>query len=324
VKAKHWLIATVVVVLLAAVVRSDYHIYVLSLAGLFSILTVGLNFTMGLCGLTSLGHAAFWGIGAYTAALLLLRTRIPFIVALVVGGLAGGLAGALLGVPSLKVRSFYLAITTIGFNQIVDLILNNWVNVTRGPDGLPGIPSPALGPFILDSPREKYMLIMCCLLLAVWAFSRIKESRVGRAFQAIKDDELAAELMGINIHYYKVLAFALGAAVAAIAGGLYACFIGYVSPDTFSNATSTLIVSMLLVGGPGSVWGAVIGGCLLEVLPEWMRFLRDYYMALYGFVVVIMALRMPGGLDGLFARVADHLQARIQRRQGKALAGKGV
>lgn len=303
---------------------SDYQTYVLSLAGIFSMLTLGLNVSMGLCGLISLGHAAFFGIGAYTTAILLVRVNIPFIPSLIMGGLVAAVFGALLGIPSLKVRAFYLAITTIGFNQIVALILNNWVALTRGPDGFPGIPLPSIGPFVFESPLAKYMLIMFFLLLSVWAFSRLKESRVGRGFQAIRDNDLAAALMGIDVHYYKVLAFALGAFVSGIAGGLYASFMGYISPDTFAPATSTLVVSMLLVGGPGSVWGPVFGGFVLEILPEWMRFLEDYYMALYGLIVVLVALKMPGGLNELFRRAAARIRSWRPGRRGDAVAGKGA
>lgn len=322
-KFKNLLIPIAISVVLPLVIRSEYWFYILTLASVFSILALGLNIVMGLCGQISLGHAAFWGIGAYTSGILLVKLQVPFIVALVAGGIMSAIFGVLLGIPSLKVRNVYLAITTIGFNFIVNAVMNNWITLTGGPDGLPNIPPPSFGPLTFRTMVGKYAVIVTILLLFVWGFSRFKDSRVGRALQAIKDDELAASHSGINVHYYKVLAFTMSAFVTGVGGALYASFIEYISPDTFAFASSPVLLSMLLVGGIGSTWGPVIGAFLLEILSEGLRFLRDYYMAIYGLLVVIMALRMPQGLAGLFSMLGEKIRASM-RQHRKAPAGKEV
>lgn len=325
-KSRHMLtvlVPIVVALIVPLIIRSEYKLYVVTMAGIYGILAISLNIVMGLCGMVSLGHAAFWAIGAYTAGFLLVRFHVPFLVALFAGAVLSGIAGAVLGVPSLKVRSLYLVVTTIGFNIIVELILNNWISVTGGPDGMPNIPPPSFGPLVINTPQGKYVLVALMLLLCIWAFSRIRASRVGRAFQAIKGNELAAQLSGVNVHYYKVLAFALSSAVAGIAGVLFACLVGYISPDTFMHSISSLFITMMLVGGSGSVWGPLIGAGLLQFLSEGMRFMKDYYMALYGLLTVIIAIRMPGGLEGLLRSAWDRFCTWVaQRREG--LAGKGA
>ncbi|HQJ24569.1 MAG TPA: branched-chain amino acid ABC transporter permease, partial [Bacillota bacterium] len=180
-----------------------------------------------------------------------------------------------------------------------ELIFNNWVTLTRGADGIPQIPPPSLGPIIFSTPIAKYYFIVSVMLISVLAFARIKDSRVGRAVQAIRDNEMAAESSGIDVRFYKILIFTISAFVAGISGGLLASFIGYISPDTFSPAASQTIVAMLLVGGPGTIWGAVVGGFMLQIIPEWMRFLKESYMALYGLLVAIIALKAPGGIGEL-------------------------
>ncbi|OQB48163.1 MAG: D-allose transport system permease protein AlsC [Firmicutes bacterium ADurb.Bin153] len=292
--------------------KTDYQMYVLSLGAISSILVISLNYLMGLCGLTSLGHAAFWGLGAYTTALLLTRLNFPFIVALLMGGIVSAMVGVLLGIPSLKIKNVYLVITTIGFNQILELIFNNWVPLTRGADGIPQIPPPSLGPIIFSTPIAKYYFIVSVMLISVLAFARIKDSRVGRAVQAIRDNEMAAESSGIDVRFYKILIFTISAFVAGISGGLLASFIGYISPDTFSPAASQTIVAMLLVGGPGTIWGAVVGGFMLQIIPEWMRFLKESYMALYGLLVAIIALKAPGGIGELVRTLTVDVLMRLK------------
>jgi branched-chain amino acid transport system permease protein len=303
-RIKHWFVIILVIIFLPILIVNPYQRYVISLGGIFCILTIGLNYVMGLCGQISLAHVAFWGVGAYVSALLVLRLNFPFILALLSAGIICLFLGAILGIPSLKIKGFYLAITTLGFSQIINLILNNWVDVTRGADGLPGIPPPGIGPFIFETPLEKYYVIMICLLFFIWTFIKVKDSRIGRAIQAIRDNELAAEVMGINTHYYKVLSFALSAFIAGIAGSLFAHFVGYVSPDNFLSTDCFKILCMLMIGGIGSTWGPIIGSLLIVILPEWLRFLRDYYIAIYGLAVVIIAIKMPNGIVGLAKQIS--------------------
>jgi branched-chain amino acid transport system permease protein len=323
-KFRDILVVAVVALLVPLIVHSEYHMFVLTNAAVYSAVIISLNIAFGLCGVFSLGHAAFWGIGAYTAANFLTRLQMPWVISLLAGGIVSALAGILLGIPSLKVRSFYLAVTTSGFNVIVNLCFVNWIALTYGSDGFPNIPPPFIGPYSIASTNGKYIVSIIVLLLLIWLFARIKNSRIGRAFQAIKDNELAADVSGINIHYYRVLAFAMSAFVGGVAGGLYASIQGYIAPDTFTGAQSTLLISMLLVGGYGSIWGPVLGSFFLQILSESMRFLADYYMVVYSLIVVIMALRFPGGLDALIRLVAGRLRSAWSERSCRTLPEKGV
>jgi branched-chain amino acid transport system permease protein len=315
-RLKHWIIAIVVLIVLPLIINSHYHRYVLTMAVIFSILIIGLNFLMGLCGQISLAHASFWGIGAYTSALLMIRLNFPFVIALIGAGIVSLVAGILLGIPSLKLRGFYLAITTLGFGEIVNLVLNNWTWLTRGPDGLPGIPPPSVGPFVFTNNLEKYYVVMAIFLFTLWMFEKIKNSRVGRAIQSIRDNELAAEAMGVNTRYYKVLSFALSTFVAGLAGGLFAHFVGYISPDNFVNTQSFTAIGMLILGGSGTTWGPVIGATLLNVLPEWLRFLRNYYIAIYGLAIVVIAIKMPTGIVGVLKSKFSNVPQRSVKKRG--------
>ncbi len=302
-------VVALVALLLPLVIRSEYHMFVLTNAAIYGIVIISLNIAMGLCGVFSLGHAAFWGVGAYTAANLLARFHLPFGLSLLAAGLLSALVGVVIGIPSLKVRSFYLTVTTMGFNVIVSLCLVNWIGLTHGSDGFPNIPPPSIGPYRIAGTYGKYALTVIILLLLTWLFARLKNSRIGRAFQALRDNEMAASACGVNVHYFRVLAFAMSAFVAGVAGGVYASLHGYIAPDVFSGSQSTLLVSMLLVGGPGSIWGPVYGAFFLQILSEGMRFLGDYCMAVYALIVVIMALRVPGGIDGLMGGLGVRLRA---------------
>lgn len=322
-KSRYMLLPISVALLVPLVVKSEYAIYVITMGALYGILAISLNVIMGLGGVFSLGHAAFWGIGAYVGANLLVRLHMPFVAALIAGGLVSGFAGVVLGIPSLKVRSTYLCVTTMGFNTIVLLVLTNWIKVTRGSDGFPNIPPPSLGSIVFDTRLGKYFVTVGLLILAIWAFSRLKESRVGRAIQATRDNEIGATACGVNVHYYRVMAFALSAAMAGMAGALFAALQGYIAPDTFAGSTSTLLVSMLLIGGSGSVWGPVIGAFCLQALSESMRFLSDYAMAFYGLIIVLVALWLPKGLDGLARAGVARIMAGIAPQQRKRSAGGG-
>lgn len=322
-KSRYMLLPVAVALLVPLFVKSEYAIYIITMGALYGILAISLNVIMGLGGVFSLGHAAFWGIGAYVAANVLVRLHMPFLVAVIAGGLVSGLFGVALGIPSLKVRSTYLCVTTMGFNIIVLLILTNWIKLTFGSDGFPNIPPPSFGPLVCDTRLGKYFVTVTMLILAIWAFSRFKESRVGRAIQATRDNEIGATACGVNVHYYRVLAFAVSSAMAGMAGALFATLQGYIAPDTFSGATSTLLVSMLLIGGSGSVWGPVIGAFCLQALSESMRFLSDYAMAFYGLIIVLVALWLPKGLDGLARAGIAKIAARVTPLEKKT-AGKGA
>ncbi len=283
---------------------SPYLLHVLTLAAIYAIVTLGLNIVTGLAGQISLAQAAFWGLGAYCSALLTLNLGCNFWIALPVAACFAALFGVLLGVPTLKLAGHYLAMTTIGFGEIIRLILHNWKAVTNGADGLASIPRPTASFVDFKGPVAYYYLVLFCLLATAWITHRMKTSYLGRGLQAIKENELASQIVGLNTTRYKVVAFTISAFFAGLAGSLYAHLETFISPDTFSFDQSVVFLVMLLIGGAGSVGGALIGAVLLTLLPEWLRFLKDYYMVMYGSLVILLIIFMPSGIAGVIRRMS--------------------
>ncbi len=289
----------VVVLALPFVVTSRYYMGLLIVAGVYAVLVLGFNFALGYTGQISLGHAAFFAIGAYTSALLSVNLKFPFWMALPSAALAAGLVGAAVGLPCLRLRGHYLALATLGLGEIVRLTLMNWKDLTRGAEGIINIPPPAFGPIVIDSKAGSFYLVAACVALLAFVALRLERSRFGRSFLSIREHETAAESVGVNTTARKVLAFALSAAYAGIAGSLYAHTVGVITPDVFSFQESVIIATMLVVGGMGSVAGAILGAVTITFLPEMLRFLQDWYMMAYATGVILCMLFMPFGLAGL-------------------------
>jgi branched-chain amino acid transport system permease protein len=243
----------------------------------------------GYTGQLSLGHAAFMSIGAYTAGILVVHYEVPFLAALLAGAIAAGFSGLLIGTPTLRLRGDYLAIATLGFGEIIRVVFLD-MEITGGTMGLRGIP------------KQSQLLITLTVFiaLAVTAFVlyRIMRSRIGRSFIAIREDEVAAEAMGINTTRYKIMAFTVSALFAGLAGGLYAGFYRYISPNSFGFLKSIEILSMVVLGGMGNFLGAGIGAAVLTVAPEMLRSFAVYRQVFYGALLVVMMLVRPAGLLG--------------------------
>ena len=291
------LIAVFVIALPMLAGGNFYITNILNIAGIYIIVSVGLNLLIGFTGQISMGHAAFYGVGAYTSALLAVNFGVPFWGGLIIGGVLAFMFGIVMGLPSVKLNDAYLALVTIGFSWIVRLVLVNWVPVTRGPSGITGIPAPTIAGFPLQG-TSYYYLILTFVLLAVFIANRIVNSRFGRALIAIRENSLAAEAMGINVNKYKLLAFAISAAYAGVAGVLYAHMVGYISPDTFTFDQSVSFITMIMIGGLGSISGSIIGALMLGILPEYMRAFGDYQMAVYGLMIIVVLIFMPQGVAG--------------------------
>jgi len=283
-------------------ITSKYLIQLINAALVFLIIVTGMNFVIGFSGQISLAATAFWGIGAYTSALLTTAWGVSFWLALPVAAAFATLFGFVIGFPTLKLKQFYLGIATVGFGEIVALILLNWTSLTNGADGVPGIPKPAIGAYVFDTDFRFYHILLAAAVLLVLVSVRIKNSRFGRGLLAICEDELAAEVAGVPTHWYKMLAFALSAFYGGVAGSLYGHLIGFISPDLFIFRQSIVFLCMFMIGGSGYIAGPIIGATLLTLLPEWMRFLKGYYMAIYGLAVVGLAIGMPTGIMGLVER----------------------
>ncbi|HHV79565.1 MAG TPA: branched-chain amino acid ABC transporter permease [Firmicutes bacterium] len=297
---------------LPAVVKDPYVIHMLFMVTMFSILAVSLNIAVGYTGLSNLSHATFFGIGAYVAALLSIKTGASFLITLLAGGLVALGFGLLLGLPTLRLKGFYLALVTIGFGQIIRLTELNWISLTNGPMGIPGIPTARLAGYEFTPVAFNYYALVI-LLLEIEAVRRISDSRIGRALMAIKNDEIVANALGVNITYYKVLAFALSSLFAGMAGSIYAHYVTFVSPDSFTMADSVSILCMVILGGSGTLLGPVIGAVALVVIPELLRFASLYRMIFVGAAMVIGILVREGGLGQTIKEAIGRFGASLHR-----------
>ncbi len=271
-------------------------------------LGLGLNIVVGLAGLLDLGYIAFYAVGAYTYALLNTNFGVPFWLALPAGSVISASVGAFIGYPTLKMRGDYLAIVTLGFGEIIRIVLNNWDSLTSGPNGILGIKAPGLFyPVVQNGSLEfahlylknlvwLYYLILAIALVIMLAVHRLNHSRIGRAWMAVREDETAAELTGIHTTRMKLYAYMLGAIFAGFAGAFFAAKVRYVNPSSFIFLESALVLCIVVLGGMGSIPGIVIGAVAIIVLPEWFRGLALYRMAAFGGAMTAMMVFRPEGL----------------------------
>lgn len=266
---------------------------------LYVVLGLGLNVIVGVAGLLFLGHAAFYAIGAYSYALLNQYFGVGFWVALPIGGLLAALAGVALAFPVLRLRGDYLAIVTLGFGEIVRLLLENFSDITGGPSGVSNIPRPALLDMQLSVAGANiyiYYIVLALALITIVAVSRLKDSRIGRALQALREDEVACEAMGIDRVGVKLMAFGLGTAWAGFAGVVFAAKTTFINPASFTFFESAIILSIVVLGGMGSNLGVILGSAFLVLLPEYMRAFSEYRMILFAVAMVLMMVFRPQGL----------------------------
>jgi len=274
------------------------------IAGLYMLLALGLNLVIGFTGLLDLGFMAFYAIGAYTAAILAIH-KVPFIACVAAAVAASTLVRVMVGFPALRLRGDYLAIVTLGFGEVVRLTLTNWDSLTNGPKGLPrvgeSIPSASLLGMTLSSNLHYYYLIFACVLGAIWICARLNHSRLGRAWVAIREDEIAAELMGVEVTQQKVVAFGLSAMFAGLAGAIFAHWEGFVTPESFTFWESCLLVCAVVLGGMGSIMGVVLGALCIVLVPEILRdmlgssFANARYL-LFGLSLILMTVYRPQGI----------------------------
>lgn len=276
--------------------KAPYHIFILCNIAINVILVMALNFILGFAGQVFLGTVAFFAIASYTTGILTVNYNFTFwqSVPFAIGITA--LFSLLLGLPTLKLKGFYLALMSLGFITIITDILRNWMSFTGGVWGLMGIPRPMIGSKSIRSDLQfYYLIIVISLLLAIWAIL-IEDSRFGRSFKAIRDDQLCSELLGINSTRVKVLAFVLCGIYTGFAGSFFASLQGFISPDIYTFDYNASFMCMLVVGGLGSVPGAVLGAVLLTVLTEMLRFLREKYLTIYALLIIIILIYQPRGL----------------------------
>ena len=285
----------------------EYLIHILIITGIYIILTLSLNLVVGYTGLASLGHASFFAVGAYTSSLLALRLGVSPLIGLPIGACVACLLGVVIGFPSLRLKGDYLALATFGSCVIVYSVAKNWVGLTRGPMGLPGIPQPTFFFIQFDSLISYLVLVIFFVLVTLFVIRRIVNSPFGRVLLGIREDEIATKSLGKDTNRYKILVFVVGAGFAGIAGSLYAHYITFIDPSSFTVMESILIILMVVFGGMGSITGSFIGASILVILPELLRFLgmpssiaAPMRQMIYGALLVVLMLKRPQGLVGRY------------------------
>lgn len=285
---------------------NTYVLHLLIVAQLYAVLALALNFQLGSANIPNFATGASYGIGAYVSALLAVNFGVSFWLTLPIAALAATLFGFIIGIPSMRTRDTYLALVTIAFGVVVHQLLNNF-EWTGGPNGLVGIPAPSLfghsfaDPLVifgwkLPSQANFYYLSAALVVVAIITAHRLHSSRIGLAWNALRADEIAAKAQGINVSWYKVLAFAVDAFLAAFAGTIYAFYVSYISPDNFTFLVSVTIMTMVIVGGMDNIFGVIVGAFLLTILPEKLRAFSDYRLLFFGVVIIGFLMIRPQGL----------------------------
>jgi branched-chain amino acid transport system permease protein len=291
---------------------NPYYLQVASFVLINIILGVSIYITLA-TGQLSLGNAGFMGIGAYTSAILTINYQFPLVLGIVIGSLLVGVIGIFVGIPTLRLHGVYLAVVTLGFGEVIRVIFVNWESLTQGAIGISGIPN--IGREVLTLAKDLgfspsmvglrnnefislsvFLILLIINILLIWFFVRQNNSRIGRTFAAIKMDEKAAEAMGINITYYKILAFSQGAMISGLAGALYAHIMSFISPTDFAYHRAVEILIFAVFGGSNIIWGPIFGAVFLTTMPEMLRFISDYRYVIYGIILIIMMAFRPQGL----------------------------
>jgi len=285
----------------------EYFLHILVITGIYIILTLSLNLVVGYTGLAALGHAAFSCVGAYVSALLALNYGLSPWLGLVAGACAAAVLGIFIGAPSLRLKGDYLALATFGLGVIVYSVAKNWVSVTRGPMGLPGIPGFSMFGWQISEVWAYLILVAVFVIFTYFVIGRIVNSPFGRVLQAVRDDEVAALAMGKDVNLHKIIVFVTGAFFAGIAGSLYAHYITFIDPSSFTVMESITILLMVVFGGMGSLAGSFVGATVLVILPELLRFLgmpssvaAPLRQMIYGLLLIVLMLKRPQGILGKY------------------------
>ncbi len=296
---KKWiqlLLFFIAVILIPEVLPSDYYFLILNIIALNAIVVLGLNLLIGFAGQISLGHAAFYGLGAYISGILSTTYQVPLPVSIAIAVACTGIVAYLVGIPTLKLEGHYLVMATLGFNIIISIILVQWDTMTGGPSGLAGIPHLRVFSIVIDSDKKFYYLAWGLVGIFFWLSLNLIDSRIGRALRAIGEDPVSASALGIPVEKYKVYIFVLSAVYAALAGCLYAHYVTFISPKTFDFFYSIEVVTMVVVGGIGSLWSGLGGATILTILPEVLEVVKEYNVLVYGAVLMVVLVFFPEGL----------------------------
>ena len=306
-------LAALVALLVAPAAFKTYGLYLLTYWLVFIIATMGLNLTVGYAGQKSLGHAAFFGIGAYTVAIMM-KAGLSFWIGLPAAALICFAVGLILGFPALRVQTIYLAFATLGFNTAVWLVMRNEEWLTGGTFGINNIARPSLFGYSLEGNLPYYYFVLAVALVLAGLLWGLLRSPWGKAFTALRDNPIRAESLGIDTRGYTLLSFAIGAVYAGIAGALFASLVQFIEPAPFTVGSSIMMYLMVVLGGPGYFLGPVLGAAVGVLLPEWLRFAQGWYLFVFGSAVVLLMIWLP---DGLLS-IPDRIKARKQAREASA------
>ena len=313
---KKWLISLAFVLVfvgLPAVVGNNaYLMLILSLSGIFVIASIGLDLLFGYSGQISIGQAAFYAVGAYTSAILTTKLGVSVWLGMLAGGVLATIFAALVALPICKLVHMFLALVTIGIGELTHQAIINLPDLTGSFTGVRAIPMPRIGDYVFNA-SSYYYIVLAVVVLSLLVKQRIVDSRIGRAFIAIRENSDAANAMGINVTYYKVVAFACSAAFTGIAGALYAHYIGFISPESFTLDQSVLFLTAVLCGGMGTFVGPIIGAVVITVINEAMQVLGSYQMLVYGIFIVVAVIYVPEGLVGVVKMIQRHLRKAVNR-----------
>ncbi len=292
---------------------SNYEAKILVFAGINAILAIGLCLLMGYAGQISLGHAAFYGVGAYTSAILTTKYGMSVWLGFLAAIVLSALVALVIGIPSLRLKGHYLAMATLGFGEIMSVLFTETDSLTNGPEGIVSIPPISIGNFTLMTAQHYYYFVWGIAILLLAVAINIIYSRVGRALRALHEGEIAAQAMGVNTAKYKVQIFVLSAVYGGIAGSLYAHFVNFINPSPFTLIFSIVLVLIVVLGGTGRIWGAVVGAFVLTLLPEYLRVFQEYNLIIYALILVLVMIFMPQGLvpglTGLLGRLRSRENA---------------
>ena len=288
----------IIIFLLSIFIKSSYFLLILNLIALNTIIVIGLNLLIGYAGQISLGHAAFFGIGAYSSAILTTFYSLNPWLAMLLALIITGIIAYIIGIPTLKLKGHYLVMATLGLNIIFTITIIQWEDLTGGPDGIPGIPYLQIGSFAFDSDKKILYLCWFFALLSLIIAYNLVNSRVGRALRAIHNSEIAASCLGIDVSKYKVKIFVLSALFASISGSLYAHYVTFISPETFGIMYSIKLIIMSIFGGMSTIWGALIGSGALTIISELLNLVKDYSTVVLGLILVLMLMFLPEGIMG--------------------------
>ena len=319
---RFWMGILLVALLIFPFVAGNYWLYMANLVGVAIVAAVGLNILTGFAGQISLGHAAFVGIGAYTAAILTTRLGVPFLLCLPLSGLSAAFFGLIVGGPSMRMKGLYLCIATLAAQVIFEFIFVHWESMTGGIRGI-NLPAPSVLGISLDNEFKFYFVTLAVVIICVTAARNIFRSRVGRAFIAIRDRDISAELMGINLFRYKMYAFGISSFMAGVAGCLWVNFLRTVTPEHFPLMESIRYLAMIIVGGLGSVLGAIFGaifmtlvpeilkntlGLMVDAFPEAMGYLFPLQEVVFGLLIVVFLVFEPHGMAEMWRRLKDYFR----------------